>query len=72
MSIEELEEIREDYLGMQSEYTCDYYFMSKMINLFKDQQSQITDLQSKVKKLERNRDYLTEEELLREKIGGTD
>ena len=82
MSIEKLEEIKENFLrNTGADYMLSgedagniIVFFENTLNIFKTQSTQIADLKAKVKKLEQQQTYypFSEEELMREPVGGTD
>jgi len=81
LSIERLEEIKDEFCEYKKEPDYDYdmiqisLFMLSTIDTFKNQQAQITDLKKRVKKLEQSQTYYPTEEYegkIDIKIGGTD
>ena len=77
MTIEYLEEMIKDCQkdGKSPFYCCEVGDIFKeIVNNFQSQQAQIKELMGRVKKLEQAQTYypFTEEELEKEKIGGTD
>ena len=80
MSIENLEEISEKFVDREDSRWMDhddclviYKFMNETIDILKSQSATIVAQEKRIKKLEQAQTYfpMTEDELLREKIGGT-
>ena len=77
MSIEELTKRRNEYCKCTSPDKWQagiHNFMTEVINTFKSQSKEITELRGKVRKLEKAKTYfpLTEKEIRNIKIGGND
>jgi len=76
LSIEKLKQIKKVIQICDAKYVYDYklQFMTYIIMTLQDQENEITELKSKVDKLEKTQTYypMTEEEIRNIKVGGTD
>jgi len=77
MSIEELTKRRNEYCkytGPAKWQAGIHNFMTEVINTFKSQSEEITELRGKVNKLEKAKTYFpfTEKEIKKFKVGGND